>query len=436
MRGGDGGPDPRERPRARARRARARGRAAVARRARAQGSRRAARRVRGRSGESQRDRRRGAAARVRRHRRVVPVRGPRRPSSSASPRVEGDRRGRAARRCSCPASRASARRASSPSCAASRTTAAPPCCGGAATRSSASPYEPFAEALRHYVGAVAPERLRAELGPLGGELTRIVPDLAARVPGLAEPLQGEPETERHRLFESVVDLLAEMSVAAAGGARARRRALGRQAVAPAAAAPAARRRADATASCIATYRDTDLDRIAPARRRARRSPPRARRRAPRPRTVSTSTRSRRSWRRPPATSSTTPALDLAQALVARDRGQPVLRRRGAAPPRGDRARSCSATGAGPPASTLGDIEHPRGHPRGRRPAPVPPLRRPRTRRSCSRAVIGPMFDVHDDRGRGRPVRRRAVRRARRGDAAPRSSARCPARSAATRSRTR
>ncbi len=76
------------------------------------------------------------------------------------------------------------------------------------------PYEPFAEALRHYVAVVEPERLRAEVGPLGGELTRIVPDVAARVPGLGEPLQGEPEAERHRLFESVVDLLGEMSVAA------------------------------------------------------------------------------------------------------------------------------------------------------------------------------------------------------------------------------
>jgi class 3 adenylate cyclase/tetratricopeptide (TPR) repeat protein len=76
------------------------------------------------------------------------------------------------------------------------------------------PYEPFAEALRQYAATVEPNRLRAEIGPLGGELTRIVPDLAARVPGLGEPLQGEPEAERHRLFESVVDLLGEMSVAA------------------------------------------------------------------------------------------------------------------------------------------------------------------------------------------------------------------------------
>ena len=76
------------------------------------------------------------------------------------------------------------------------------------------PYEPFAEALRQYIASVAPDRLRAEVGPLGGELTRIVPDLAARVPNLAEPLQGKPEAERHRLFESVVDLFGEMSVAA------------------------------------------------------------------------------------------------------------------------------------------------------------------------------------------------------------------------------
>jgi len=74
-----------------------------------------------------------------------------------------------------------------------------------------APFEPFAEALRHYAGAVTVERLRAELGPLGGELTRMLPDLPARVPGLAAPVTGDPETERHRLFESVTDFLAEMS---------------------------------------------------------------------------------------------------------------------------------------------------------------------------------------------------------------------------------
>ena len=74
-----------------------------------------------------------------------------------------------------------------------------------------APFEPFAEALRHYSACVPVERLRAELGPLGGELTRMLPDLAARVPGLAAPVTADPETERHRLFEAVSDFLAEMS---------------------------------------------------------------------------------------------------------------------------------------------------------------------------------------------------------------------------------
>lgn len=74
-----------------------------------------------------------------------------------------------------------------------------------------APFEPFAEALRHYASCLPVERLRAELGPLGGELTRMLPDLAARVPGLAAPVSGDPEAERHRLFEAVTDFLAEMS---------------------------------------------------------------------------------------------------------------------------------------------------------------------------------------------------------------------------------
>lgn len=75
----------------------------------------------------------------------------------------------------------------------------------------ASPFEPFVEALRHYIQTVPLDRLRAELGPLGGELSRVLPDLAARVPGLAAPVPSDPETERHRLFEAVTDLLGEMS---------------------------------------------------------------------------------------------------------------------------------------------------------------------------------------------------------------------------------
>ncbi len=73
------------------------------------------------------------------------------------------------------------------------------------------PFEPFAEALRHYVACIPSDRVKAELGTLGGELTRILPDLSARVSGLAAPVQTDPETERHRLFEAVSDFLSEMS---------------------------------------------------------------------------------------------------------------------------------------------------------------------------------------------------------------------------------
>jgi predicted ATPase/class 3 adenylate cyclase len=75
------------------------------------------------------------------------------------------------------------------------------------------PFEPFAEALRHYLVNVPVDRLRAELGPLGGELSRLLPDLPSRVPGLAAPVASDADTERHRLFEAVADFLAEMGQA-------------------------------------------------------------------------------------------------------------------------------------------------------------------------------------------------------------------------------
>jgi class 3 adenylate cyclase len=74
------------------------------------------------------------------------------------------------------------------------------------------PYQAFAEALRGYVAACPAERLRQQLGPLGGELVRLVPTLPDRLSGLPEPVRAEPETERYRLFESVAALLSGISV--------------------------------------------------------------------------------------------------------------------------------------------------------------------------------------------------------------------------------
>ncbi len=66
------------------------------------------------------------------------------------------------------------------------------------------PYQPFVEGLRHYVDH-APE---VRLGRYGGELVRLVPELAERGSDLAPPIRSDPETERYRLFDAVAAWLA------------------------------------------------------------------------------------------------------------------------------------------------------------------------------------------------------------------------------------
>ncbi|HKY75413.1 MAG TPA: AAA family ATPase, partial [Acidimicrobiia bacterium] len=65
------------------------------------------------------------------------------------------------------------------------------------------PYQPFVEALRHFVDHASPSALKERLGRYGGELTRLVPELSERVVDLPEPLRSDPETERYRLFDAV-----------------------------------------------------------------------------------------------------------------------------------------------------------------------------------------------------------------------------------------
>ena len=69
------------------------------------------------------------------------------------------------------------------------------------------PYQPFVEALRHYVDHAAQLRL----GRHAGELARLVPELPGLVPGLPEPLSADPETERYRLFDAVAGWLVDVS---------------------------------------------------------------------------------------------------------------------------------------------------------------------------------------------------------------------------------
>jgi predicted ATPase len=72
-------------------------------------------------------------------------------------------------------------------------------------------YQPFLDGLRHCAAHLQGETLRRILGPLGGELRRLRPELAAEVPGLPEPLSGDKNTERYRLFDAVGGWLHALS---------------------------------------------------------------------------------------------------------------------------------------------------------------------------------------------------------------------------------
>lgn len=71
----------------------------------------------------------------------------------------------------------------------------------------AVPYQPFVEALRSHVVATSPEDLAEQIGPYGGDVERLVPQLGARLTEVPDPLRADPETERYRLFEAVTCFL-------------------------------------------------------------------------------------------------------------------------------------------------------------------------------------------------------------------------------------
>jgi hypothetical protein len=69
------------------------------------------------------------------------------------------------------------------------------------------PYGPVVEWLRFVLRSATPDALRSYLGPTGGELTRLVPELSELTADLPAPVQADPETERARLRAAVRDLL-------------------------------------------------------------------------------------------------------------------------------------------------------------------------------------------------------------------------------------
>jgi len=79
--------------------------------------------------------------------------------------------------------------------------------GGRCDEDLGVPFQPFVEALRHYLAHAE----QPELGRLGGELARLAPEVATLPSGLAEPLRSDPETERYRLFDAVAGWLARIA---------------------------------------------------------------------------------------------------------------------------------------------------------------------------------------------------------------------------------
>jgi predicted ATPase/DNA-binding SARP family transcriptional activator len=85
---------------------------------------------------------------------------------------------------------------------------------GRSPRETLVPYQPFVEALRHYLMNAPLGELGTSAREYGAELARLVPELRRRAPDLPRPVASEPDTERYRLFEAVVGLVSEISASA------------------------------------------------------------------------------------------------------------------------------------------------------------------------------------------------------------------------------
>ena len=75
------------------------------------------------------------------------------------------------------------------------------------------PYQPWAVAVTHLVAHTPRDLLAAHVDARGGDLARLVPELASNVP-LPPSSSSDGESERYLLFGAVVDLLARVSVIA------------------------------------------------------------------------------------------------------------------------------------------------------------------------------------------------------------------------------
>jgi DNA-binding SARP family transcriptional activator len=85
---------------------------------------------------------------------------------------------------------------------------------GRCTQEPLAPFQPFLEALRHYVVHAPLDHLQATAEHHGAELQRLLPELRRRLPALPAAQSAAPEIERYRLFEAVAGLFAEIAASA------------------------------------------------------------------------------------------------------------------------------------------------------------------------------------------------------------------------------
>lgn len=71
-------------------------------------------------------------------------------------------------------------------------------------------YQPFVQAIGHYVDVCPVEELRAQIGATAGHLARLVPNLTERLPEVTLP-SPEGDGDRYWLFEAVSTLVRECS---------------------------------------------------------------------------------------------------------------------------------------------------------------------------------------------------------------------------------
>src|SRR6202035_2908012 len=82
---------------------------------------------------------------------------------------------------------------------------------GSCSEDLGAPYEPFLESLGHAVSHLPAGVLAAQVEVHGDVLTKLVPEVAGRVPVAAAGAGRDPETERYLLFRAVAGLLAALA---------------------------------------------------------------------------------------------------------------------------------------------------------------------------------------------------------------------------------